>query len=409
MNSDWLFKSIKLFEIPWHLDEEELERVVWHIVYTFFIIFCMFAALLTERVGTDLVMLAALAAFMVVKIINVKEALEGFANKGLATVMILFVVAEGINKTGALDWYMTKLLGQTTSLPIAQLRLMIPCAMVSCFLNNTPIVVVMMPIVLKWARNTNIACQQLFMQLSFSVILGGTCTMIGTSTNLVVSGMLEKRYTDKDMTLNLFDLGKYGVPNALIGLMYIVLASPFLLPGAHHGKDDSGHGLFAEQEGVLLGARFTPWLPAAGHIILHSGLQDTGGIYLVSVKHVATGNMHHAVLRDFVLEVGDILYFTSLVDSFGAFCDEHALVMVTTNADDGNDIVIKDWSDGSPKPTTTTSTATTKHSKKQLKDTAVDGTLTSESTSLVAANAQTAVNPVGMNQESLKTSNLDEH
>lgn len=129
---------------------EEDEVLLWEVIYTCAVLFVMFAALLSDRVGADSVMLAALTALMMAKIISIEEGLEGFANDGLITVLTLFVVAEGISKTGALDWYMAKILGRPHNAASAQLRLMVPIAFVSAFLNNTPVVVVMIPIVTRW-------------------------------------------------------------------------------------------------------------------------------------------------------------------------------------------------------------------------------------------------------------------
>jgi len=84
---------------------------------------------------------------------------------------------------------------------------------------------------------------------------------------------------------------------------------------------------------ILLGARLTQWSPAAGRTVQRSGLRDTGGIFLVSVKRAATGNIHHAVGPEFVLQVGDILYFTGLIESFGDFCSEAGLEVVTNEID----------------------------------------------------------------------------
>ena len=96
----------------------------------------------------------------------------------------LFVVAAGISATGGLDWYMGKLLGRPRTVAGAQLRMMLPIAVVSCFLNNTPVVAVMIPIVQRWAEVAHIPRAQVMIPLSFATILGGTCTLIGTSTNL---------------------------------------------------------------------------------------------------------------------------------------------------------------------------------------------------------------------------------
>jgi hypothetical protein len=309
---------------------EEVE--LWEVLYTCAVLLFMFVALISDRIGADSVMMVALTAFLAASIITVEEGLSGFANEGLLTVLSLFVVAEGISKTGALDWYMGKLLGRPESVAGAQMRLMVPVAIVSAFLNNTPVVVVMIPIVQRWARNIGVSAQQLLIPLSFASILGGTCTLIGTSTNLVIVGLLEERYPDDpDITIGLFDLGLYGVPIGMAGICYILLASPVLLPGGSRRKDSETRGSVPldNQEDILLGARLTPWSPAAGRSVKRSGLRDTGGIYLVSVHRAATGNVHRAVGQDFVVNVGDILYFTGLVEGFGPFCAEHGMEVLT--------------------------------------------------------------------------------
>lgn len=166
--------------------------------------------------------------------------------------------------------------------------------------------------------------------------------MIGTSTNLVVVGLLQKRYPDDEsMEIGLFDLGKYGVPIALAGICYIILASPFLLPGGISHKE-GGTMPLESKEDVLLGARLAPWSPAVGRSVKRSGLRDTGGIYLVSVHRSATGNVHRAVGQEFVLNVGDILYFTGLIESFGEFCEEHGLEVLT------NELELEQQEDKSP-------------------------------------------------------------
>jgi hypothetical protein len=318
-------------------DEEEDPVLLWEIIYTCVVLFGMFAALVSDRFGADSIMLTALTAFMAAKIISVGEGLEGFANQGLMTVLTLFVVAEGISKTGALDWYMGKLLGRPSTAASAQIKLMIPIAVVSAFLNNTPVVAIMIPIVQRWAKNIRIPVQQLLIPLSFASILGGTCTLIGTSTNLVVAELLVKRYPDDPSTnIGLFDLGFYGVPVAMVGICYILVASPCLLPGGSSKKNGESTIPLDNHEDILLGARLTPWSPAAGRSVKRSGLRDTGGIYLVSVHRAATGNVHRAVGQDFVLNVGDILYFTGLVEGFGEFCEEHGMEVLTSDLQQEN-------------------------------------------------------------------------
>ena len=117
-------------------------------------------------------MIVALTLLMASKIISIQEGLAGFANEGLLTVLVLFVVAAGISHTGALDWYMGKLLGRPNNTASEQLRLMLPIAVISAFLNNTPVVAVMIPIVQRWGKNVGVSPQQLLIPLSFASILG---------------------------------------------------------------------------------------------------------------------------------------------------------------------------------------------------------------------------------------------
>jgi hypothetical protein len=309
------------------LDEEEpgANAPVWQTVLVAVTLAIMFLFMLKDWVGPDWVMITGLAIFMVAEIVDAKEGLQGFANEGILTVMALFVVAEGVSRTGCLDYYMGLILGKPKTTAGAQLRLTLPIATLSAFLNNTPIVAVGIPLTLRWAKSIQVPPQQLLIPLSYATILGGTCTLVGTSTNIVVNGKLKEDYPNEEAgNIGLLDLGVYGVPNALIGITYMLACAPFLLP---FGAITSS----AQVEDLLLGARVTPWSPSAGRTVKRSGLSDAGGIYLVNVKRGATGNVHHAVSRDFVLSVGDELYFTGRVEDFSVFCDKHGLEIITAD------------------------------------------------------------------------------
>jgi hypothetical protein len=135
---------------------------------------------------------------------------------------------------------------------------------------------------------------------------------------------------DPEIRVGFFDLGLYGVPVAFVGILYIVVGSKWLLPGGR-GKESGVGSTILVREDILLGAKLMPWSPAAGRSVKRSGLRNTGGLYLVSVYRAATGNVHRAVGQDFVLNVGDVLYFTGLIEGFGDFCEEHGLVVLTTD------------------------------------------------------------------------------
>jgi hypothetical protein len=234
-------------------------------------------------------------------------------------------VAHGLTMMGAIDWYIGKLLGVPKNVASAQLCLVCSICFASAFLNNTPIVALMIPIVLRWSKTIRVSAQQLLIPMSYGTIMGGTCTLIGTSTNLVISGLLQDEY---GVGMSIFDVTPYGVPAALMGIAYLIIFGPMLLPG---GRSGSGESPFDGDE-ILLGARITSWSPAAGRSVKRSGLRDTGGLYLVSVRRAATGNIHRAVGSEFVLNVNDIVYFSGLIEGFGEFCHEHGLELVTNES-----------------------------------------------------------------------------
>ena len=293
----------------------------WEAVYCVAVVVVMFAALLKNVAGPDVLMLGALAMELAAGIVGVEDGLRGFSNKGLLTVACLFVVAAGISNTGALDYYMSKALGTPRSAADAQIRLMVPIAVVSAFLNNTPVVAIMIPIVQKWSRKCKISSAQLFIPLSFSSILGGTCTLIGTSTNLVVDGMRRERYPN-EREIGLFELSKYGVPVLLSGLAYMLVAAPFLLPG---GERDGANANDLDLEDLTVGAVIPRGSPVVNAEV--AVLRGLNGLYLVSVQRGDT--LMRGVQPNFILEVGDILIFTGLIDRIGEVCKEHGLVPLT--------------------------------------------------------------------------------
>ena len=169
----------------------------------------MVAALIWDRMRPGMVLLSVVVVFLCIGILTPKEMLEGFSNRGMITVGMLFLVSEGIRQSGALGKLIKRLLpeGKTTVFK-AQLRMLPPISFISAFLNNTPVVVIFAPIIQRWAKQVKLPATKFLIPLSYVTILGGMCTLIGTSTNLVVHGMiLEAGY--KGFTM--FELGKVGI------------------------------------------------------------------------------------------------------------------------------------------------------------------------------------------------------
>ena len=137
-------------------------------------------------------MLGAAITLLLVGVITPEQAFAGFGNPAPFTVAALFVLARATESTGVIQPLMERLLGDGRGGRLAMTRLLVPSAAASAFLNNTPIVAMLIPQILRWSERVRVSASLYLMPMSFAVVLGGVMTTMGTSTNLVVSGMLAK-------------------------------------------------------------------------------------------------------------------------------------------------------------------------------------------------------------------------
>src|SRR3990172_6874907 len=169
----------------------------WEAWYTSAVVVLMILALARNWAPTDLFMLGCLTLLVIAQAVSGSEhlpdagaAVKDFGNEGLITVAVMFVVVAGLVQTGAMTMITEPLMGRPKSVLGAQLRLMFPVAGVSAFLNNTPVVAMFMPVVDDICKKHGISPSKLFLPLSYAAVFGGICTLIGTSTNLVVNGFM---------------------------------------------------------------------------------------------------------------------------------------------------------------------------------------------------------------------------
>ncbi len=193
------------------------------------VILLMIIALIKELLRPGLILFSALVIFMMTDIISAEDALSGFSNKGMITVALLFLVSEGVKETGVLNKIGAFILPKKRKpIPRLLMQIMIPVSVISAFLNNTPVVIIFGPMLKKWADKLSLPSQKFLIPLSYATIFGGTCTLIGTSTNLLVHGMM----LDRGMAgLSMFELAKVGLFIVFFGFLYINLFSNRLLPG----------------------------------------------------------------------------------------------------------------------------------------------------------------------------------
>jgi len=228
----------------------------FEIIFVLLALIGMIATLIWDRMRPGMVLLSVVVLFLCAGILTPKEMLEGFSNKGMITVGLLFLVSEGIRQSGALGQLVKKLLpSQKTTIFKAQLKLLPSIAFISAFLNNTPVVVIFAPIVKRWAESMKLPATKFLIPLSYVTILGGLCTLIGTSTNLLVDGMVQEAGYHG---FSMFELGKIGIFIVLAGILYLLFFSKKLLPDSRrdiYADDENNTGNLRKIE-VVLGARF---------------------------------------------------------------------------------------------------------------------------------------------------------
>lgn len=257
-------------------------HMVWEAWFTFAVVIGLLVGLARRVAGADLLCLTALTAVVLVGAVtgsanlpDATRAVAGFGNTGLITIAALFIVVSGLVKTGALDLAVAPLLGRPKTLRVAQTRMMLPVAGLSAFLNNTPVVAMFLPVVRDLARRTGLSPGQLFLPLSYASIFGGVCTLIGTSTNLIVNGLVIE---NGDTPFRMFDLAWVGLPCLVVGLAFILLFGKWLLP------DRGGAvSLTEDPRQYTVEVQVDPDGPLVGKTVEQAGLRHLPGLFISGI------------------------------------------------------------------------------------------------------------------------------
>jgi di/tricarboxylate transporter len=263
--------------------------------------------LATTRVAPDLLLLGGVLFLTLVGVLSPTDALAGLVNQGMVTVALLFVVAAGVRETGLMSGLAPRLLGRPRSIGVAQLRLMVPVTLLSAFLNNTPVVAIFIPTVSEWARRQRLATSKLMIPLSYAAIIGGTCTMIGTSTNLIVNSLYAEHVGGRG--LGLFEISRIGVPYALAASVFLVFASRWLLPTARQPLEET----FEDPREYTVEMIVEESSPLIGRTIEGAGLRHLPGLYLIEIQR--EDRVRAAPPPTERLRAGDRLVFAGIVES----------------------------------------------------------------------------------------------
>ncbi len=280
-------------------------------LFTIGVLVLVFGLLAFSRRGPDVILLGGLSLLLIAGIVDPREAFSGFASEGLWTVGVLFIVATGVKNSGAVNLAVSWLYGKPRNLTDAQVRVIAPVTLLSGFMNNTPLVLILLPIISDWAKKFRIAVSKLLIPLSYASLLGGMCTLIGTSTNLVVNGLIQSeanKGVEGVYVLQLFDISFIGVPAAFGGTIFLLTIGRFLLPDRQRniGIDEDAREYSVEMIVTEDG-------PLVNKTIEGAGLRHLPGLYLMEIER---GNdVIPAVGPEVTLKGNDRLVFVGVVDS----------------------------------------------------------------------------------------------
>lgn len=277
----------------------------WQAWTTVGVILAMVLVLIRGRYGPDVVVVGAVALLVFLGVLTPSEALDGMANQGMATIAVLYVVVCGLTETGAVRWIGSVLLGSPKSQTRALTRLTLPVTALSGFINNTPVVAMMIPAIDDFCRRQQWHVSKFMIPLSYAAILGGTCTLIGTSTNLVVHGEWVESGRE---SMNLFEIALVGLPVASVGLLYMLTIGRRVLP-----ERGSTFSASADARAYTVEMIVTPGGVVDGKNIEQAGLRHLPGLYLAEIERESV--ILAAVSPTEVLRGGDRLVFVGQVDS----------------------------------------------------------------------------------------------
>lgn len=280
--------------------------MTFEMIFVAVMIVVMLLLLLFEVARADFIVFAFLAVFLLSGVITTDQALAGFSNEGMLTVLLLFIVGGAIQKHGIIENFIYKILGKTKSPRGAMAKLLAPVGIASGFFNNTPIVVTLTPIIKNWAKNNGFSPSKFLIPLSYITILGGTITLVGTSTNLIVHGLLIGQGVEG---FSFFTLSIVGLPIAVAGFIYLITIGYKLLPstlGAEEVIRDEAKEFLAE---ATVGGNFA----FVNRRIVDVASNALKGIYIIEIIR---GREHiFPVEATTIVKEGDHIVFSGTLNT----------------------------------------------------------------------------------------------
>ncbi len=271
--------------------------------------------LITEKISIDLTAICIIVLLVVSGILTPKEAVMGFANPAVITVGAMFVVSKGMMRTGGIELIGRRIVMLARkNLNMALAVILCTVAVASAFINNTPVVVLFIPVVMSLCCDLGLSPSKFLIPVSYASILAGTCTLIGTSTNIIVSDL------SNDLgygPISMFELAIIGVPIAVVGIIFLLIAAPRILPSLANPicqLQDSEHRKYLAELRIPKDSKL---IGEDSYLFFQEKFADIDVIELVSESHIYRPSRDKRVMSE-----GDILLVKGSLNDLVAILQE---------------------------------------------------------------------------------------
>ena len=288
------------------------------------VITLMFILFVMELFPLDVTALSILAVVLVLGYISPEEAISGFANPAVITIALLFVLSHALQKSGILEYMVIRLNKLTErSRFLGLFVFLISVALASAFVNNTAIVAIFIPLTIRLAQKYNLSPSKLLMPLSYIAIIGGTLTLVGTSTNLLVNSIYVNSISSSP-PLGMFEFAKFGLVMLVIGMAYLLIAVPFLIPSrtVTSSLTKSYH-----MGGYLTELKVSEESPLVGRTCKERAVNKNYDITVLDI--LRDGKLISKNIRDTIIYPEDILFVRGSLENFLRMKEVEKVTMLT--------------------------------------------------------------------------------
>lgn len=336
----FLFASIVILIAALSVNHDDFTWKSWLTIE----ITLMALTLLLHNHPPECVMLGVTAVLLLLGIITPDEAIKGMGSASILAIGVLFAVAKGVEQTGAVELLLSSVLGSPTSTGWAIARLSVPVCITSAFMNNTPVVAMMIPVVESWSARTGIPASKLLIPLSFSSMLGGMCTLLGTSTNLILQDLAAQcppgpngaplSTCEPPFEITMFSMSSVGVPIAAVGILVMSVFNGLMPTRANVGSSadatlsyTTSFRATAAAEGRSASAVGLAAVPGAKLVQLQKDRQRASPAWQTYQPDALPSKVQAGPLLERPLSEGDVLVFQTSADGIAALRKFRELVI----------------------------------------------------------------------------------